>query len=479
MPADVDNTPFRIAIPSGVSTFTIKVPHHYLRSTRKFFFNQLELAPDFFSLEAEKLKLDADPDLDQTVETSVQVKITYMEPRTVYAPVYQNASTTTKTIDFIEKINEHFEKHKPDYAYTTPFFFDWIDASLNEEKEPKKYVPLVAHSYYNEPYYAVLHSDRLPASVRELDGVNNFLPPIGTMEAQASYQARIRLRMWMAPVSKVTFSSNMPFVTDLGFSYEQLGQSVKNQYHIVNDKSYWLPVAVGVRAPNTTITKTDVRITVSAASTHLINRINKISVTKRDWLDDGKLYPHLSELFSQTSRYNNTIFSLGFNNAEKRYMFHFPVSDNVTVIISCQPELAMRLGFGAVTNIVRGMQAEPQMDRYSIYDAQKKALALVYDTGPLLCTLDQVSSNQTSGALDQFMAALYPHQSGILKMPQSVCSCAANAVHINAITQSSAAQVPITFRLLRIYDDEKVADFSWKNDAFIYGILQGICGQKV
>lgn len=126
------------------------------------------------------------------------------------------------------------------------------------------------------------------------------------------------------------------------------------------------------------------------------------------------------------------------------------------------------------------MQSLPQKEAEDgIVQAQRKALALVYDTGPIVCTLDQVASNTTSGTEDQFMAVLYPDVSGILSMPQSTCSCKANAVHLQVLTQSNAALVPITFRLLRIYDNEKSANFQWKNDAYVYGVLQGFVSHKL
>ena len=145
------------------------------------------------------------------------------------------------------------------------------------------------------------------------------------------------------------------------------------------------------------------------------------------------------------------------------------------MVLRCDPEFAHRLGFGSESLIMKGMQAAPQEDRLSISDAKKKALSVVFDTGPILCTLDQMSSNTTSGALDHYMAALYPHESGILSMPQSVCSCTSNLTPIHALTQASAANVPVTFRLLRIYEDQSISDFAWKCNAYIYGVLQGTC----
>ena len=122
------------------------------------------------------------------------------------------------------------------------------------------------------------------------------------------------------------------------------------------------------------------------------------------------------------------------------------------------------------------MKAAPQKDRYNTEDAKKRAVAVVFDTGPIICALDNVSSNTTSGSLYQTMAALYPHSAGTLSMPRPVCQCSvssaasAGATQISVNASAGASKFPVTFRLLRIYDDQSVADFSWKSNAYIYGV---------
>ena len=106
-------------------------------------------------------------------------------------------------------------------------------------------------------------------------------------------------------------------------------------------------------------------------------------------------------------------------------------------------------------------------------------MSVVFDTGPILCTLDQHSSNTTSGVNDEFMAALYPTQAGILSMPSNDCSSHSRLVKFHLTSQSSSAKPSIQFRLLRIYDNENIQDFLWKTGGIIYGLISGVPLEKV
>ena len=475
------STHFRIPILSGQSSFTVRVPHYYLQGgNRRFFFSQLHLAPDFFSLDAEKQKLDADPEMDRVLEMEVHVKINYGDPKTTYvSEPFNNSPSVKNTVDVVAAINNYFESKKPDFSHTTPLFMDWIDIMADKQTNLSETMPKMGVVYYNTQYNSADHLDFLPTSVRSLENTNNYMLPVGTMPSADAYQKRIRLRLWLAPYTKAVFSSEDPFTTDLGFTTEQLGNFHHKQYHLANDKPYYLPVMIAKKAPNETVTRSNFKMSVGSSTSSIPEKVTKIQMVKRDWLNNEKLGQELAERFNQTSRMTNTVFSFEYNKTNKKFLFHFPRSDAIGVVIQCSPDFAHRLGFGSETIIVKGMQALPQEERASITDAQKKAQTVVYDTGPLLCTLDQVSSNTTSGALDQVMAALYPQDSGTLSMPQSVCSCTSNMVHITPVTHASAALVPVSFRLLRIYEDQSIADFLWKCNAYIYGVLQGTCGKKV
>ena len=478
------NTHFRVPIASGESTFTIEIPQSYLQdSRRRFHFNELHLTPDYYSLEAEAMEIDADPEIERTSEWDVKVKISYSEPKTVYGSSYEHSPSLTKTSDLLAKLNAHFESKKPDFALTTPFFIDWIDTALQEDSLIDDYVPMMTNTYYGDDYDPATHFDALPLSVRNLEGVNNFLPPVGgTMPENLTYMARIRLRFWMAPYTKAVFSNVNIFSEDLAFPLLTLGTKTNNQIHLTNDKPHWLILAISEEAPKQAVSKVPFKLTLQASSTPIVSRIKHISMSQRHWLNNAKLAEILVEAFKQSSRECNVKFSLMFDTQDKTFKVSLPeAGDIMAVNIFCEAEFANRLGFGYQTYIGLGMKAAPQKDRYNTEDAKRRAVAVVFDTGPIICALDNVSSNTTSGSLYQTMAALYPDSAGTLSMPRPVCQCSvssaasAGAAQISVNARAGASKFPVTFRLLRIYDDQSVADFSWKSNAYIYGVLQGSC----
>jgi len=479
--------PFRIPIPSGHSAFTIPVPMNYIRSNppRRFFFNHLEIIPDFFSMEAEKLELDADPQLDKMVERDIVAKIYYSDPKTVYGIPYEHNASAWNTPNFLKHINKHFETHKPDFAYTTPVFIDWIDQVLERNEASKDYVPNQTLVFYGEDYDKAKHFDALPPSAREVDGANNFLPPVnGAMAPSSLYEQRIRLRLWMAPFTLAVFSNINLMSKGLGFKPEDLGVPKGRQMYLFNDSAYWKVVATAIEAPKIELAVNPFKLWLRASETTNTSRIKHVAMLQKDWLDNVKVGENLAEAFRQTSRSFNLIFSLSYNSTSKTFAINFPEdSSAVNVSIVCEPEFAHRLGYGYETLITKGMKAKPQKERHSVKDAHLSALSVVFDTGPIICQLDQVSSNTTSGLIDKTVASLYPHRSGTLRMPPMRCSCALQSpqgsqsfrVWINAHT--TEATYPVKFLLKRIYDDGSCLDFKWTSDAFVYGVLQGTCCQ--
>jgi hypothetical protein len=477
------STPFRIAIPNGHSGFTLKVPSHYVKDEppRRFYFSHLEVIPDFYSMEAEKLELDADPVMDTMVERDVQVKIHYKDPKGAYGLGYEHNAHAWNTLNLIKQINKHFETQKPNFAHTTPFFIDWIDKVLEENQTSKDYVPMQTLVYYNEEYDEAKHLNALPDSVRNVDGANNFLPPVSSaMKKMGSlFEERIRLRFWMAPFTVAVFSNINLFTNGLGFKYDDFGSKVSRQYHVVNDSAYW-KIAVAEVAPKLELAVNPFRLSMRAAESTNLSRIKHVSLVYRDWLNNTKVATTLQEAFKQSSRSFNVIFSLGYNTTTKTFAITFPeASSAVEVSILCDPEFSHRLGFGYGTLIVKGMEAKPQKERHSVKEAHLSALSVVYDTGPIICQLDNVSSNTTSGLTDKTVASLYPHRSGTLKMPRVYWECASqlrnasSAFSVQINRHSTGAFYPISFRLKRIYDDGSFADFKWTCDAFVHGSLQG------
>ncbi len=105
-------------------------------------------------------------------------------------------------------------------------------------------------------------------------------------------------------------------------------------------------------------------------------------------------------------------------------------------------------------------------------DLMNKCTSLCYDTGIVLCTLDQASSNATSGAMDYLMASLLPQSSGIMEMDK--CGLEELPGVFRNLPSGFGSRIPFKFQLLRIYDNQELPKFAWKRGAWIYGMLKGV-----
>ncbi len=477
-------THFRIAIPRGQSTFSIQVPHRYLEDQRRrFFFSQIHLVPNFYSLDAEKLALDADPAMDALTSRDFSVKIYYRDTKLIYGNEYINSTSLTKTVNLISAINQHFEDQKPAFAYTTPFFIDWVDTALMKSRgaDIKQIVTDGSDMYYGGDFDDTQYGNALPASARSIEGVNNFAIPWSATTGPDIFNKRIRLRLWLAPYTKAVFSNIQIFIEDLGFAPEQMGRSTSNQIHLSNSKPNWIVMAVAKEAPKEQFTKREFKMRVWMAGPYLNSKIKRITMTGRDWVDDTKLTQAVSEAVKECSYAFNTIFTFSFNMTEKRYVVTFPDTDLLTIHLVCDPEFSHRIGMGYDGLIVKGLKAEPQKDRMdNAQDAARRAAAVVFDTGPLACVLEDMASNTASQAVDEILTALYPTGWGTLSMSAPVCHCnlatsSSKAIALSANRYTGTAYASIAFRLLRLYDNQILSNFSWNHDGYIYGVLQGTC----
>ncbi len=95
---------------------------------------------------------------------------------------------------------------------------------------------------------------------------------------------------------------------------------------------------------------------------------------------------------------------------------------------------------------------------------------MCHDTGIVLCTLDQASSNATSGALDCYMGSLYPTSSGTMEMDPNERP---PGVVLLSPSGATSLKIPIQFQLLRIYDNRELRKFAWKDGDHVIGTLIG------
>ena len=78
---------------------------------------------------------------------NVQVKINHGDPKTIYSKdPFVNSTATVKTVDAIQAINAYFQDKKPEFAYTSPLFIDWVDIT-QANKPIEEYVPKMAKIY--------------------------------------------------------------------------------------------------------------------------------------------------------------------------------------------------------------------------------------------------------------------------------------------------------------------------------------------
>ena len=141
------------------------------------------------------------------------------------------------TIAFITRGNDYFESQKPEFAMQCPIFFDWVDHS-NTLRNYKMYANFAGILFYNEVYNMAKHTSDLPQLVVTMKGVNDLKITIKIMD-EAIALARFQYRLWVAPFTKITFSSNAPLL-DLGFTPAQFGQrTVFKQVKIINNMYHY------------------------------------------------------------------------------------------------------------------------------------------------------------------------------------------------------------------------------------------------
>ena len=470
--------PFRERIPANTSRFSIQIPH-LLAPKRLFHFNRLFLAPNLFNIEAQELKVEAKVE-DQMAVRSFVVNLTaqFPNPKALFIHPYNNKLQATDL--FINGVNSYFDSQKPDFAMQCPFFFDWVDLN-NSLHDYDTWAKLVGMVFYGELYDKAKHFGVLPQSVAGMEGVNDLKIPINTMSAVEA-MARLRYRLWVAPYTKITFSSDAPLL-DLGFTPEQFGsRTVLKQIEIINPTFRYRVWNVGVNMPSKVFSKWDFKMTVSPATTPINSNRYTVNMTPEKFNNSAKLAKVMIDVVKRLAADINVYLSLDYDPATSKFIFTFPTSDLVTLSLNLTDELCARLGYSGVIAITKGLTPQPEPTAATttgsappgkpVADVKKKVVAICYDTGLVICSLEQTSANTTSGIYDYYMASLFPHLSGTMQMAALNSSSLPPSTPV-PLTSGASTSVPLHFNLSRIYDNQQVADFAWKHDAFIYGELRG------
>ncbi len=104
---------------------------------------------------------------------------------------------------------------------------------------------------------------------------------------------------------------------------------------------------------------------------------------------------------------------------------------------------------------------------------ETRSRALGYDTGMIVVSNDGSRSTAMAGVYEQFMCSLYPTSTGTYEMSLLENCFTPIRMELPKFHNSANALVPVTFKLSRFLDDDRLVDLDWKNGAFISGMLRG------
>ena len=472
--------PFRSFLPAESSTFEVPVPLRYLDG-RKFHFENLSINPQLFNKAAAGYGVEAQEEGLVIYRSDVRLDCDYVgEKKNFFPSSYKPSSAVAKARDFVQEFNAFFEREKPDFMKKCPLFFDWTDLRIVDAEAD--YAVAAAKAYdqvwFNEAFSLDEHGNGLPESLKTMRGVNHLrYPADGKFSVAQMNEENFRIRLFVAPFVKATFSVLGP-LQELGFTASQFGeQSAKRQITIVNSEPFYTEFTA-LTAPKIELSSTVCTVNVLPAETAASSFSRTLEISAKDFKDNAALASQLNAKIGECADELNVNFSLKYNESEKKFLFSFPSSqDRIVLSLHLQkPELSLRLGYFHTNLIQKESEAHEVKDGgssgVSETDVFNKCKALCFDTGLVLCTLDQMSSNSTSGVLDACLASLFPHKSGVMRMTK-YRSCPPPGVVLTSFSGSSA-EVLFTFRLLRIYDNQEIRKFAWKDGAYVDGTLVGI-----
>ena len=472
--------PFRTFLPAESSTFEVPVPLRYLDG-RKFHFEHLSLNPQLLNRAAAGYGVEAEEEGLVFYRSDVRLVCDYVGDKKNFFPSsFKPSSTATTARNFVQEFNAFFESEKPDFMKRCPLFFDWTDLRIDDSSTD--YAVAAAKGYdavwFNETFSLEEHGNGLPDSLETMRGINHLqYPENGAFSVAQMNEEKFRVRLFVAPFVKVTFSVLGP-LQDLGFTASQFGeQSAKRQITIVNSEAFYTEFTA-LAAPKVELTSAVCTVNLYPAETSANSFSRTLEISAKDFKNNATLATLLNAKIQECAEELNVNFSLKYDEGEKKFLFSFPSStDHIVLSLFLQkPELPLRMGYFHTNLIQKESEAREMKDGgggvASETEAFNKCKALVYDTGMVLCTLDQMSSNTTCGVLDVCLASLFPRKSGVMKMAKYF-SCPPPGVVLTSFSGSSA-MVPFTFRLLRIYDNQEIGKFAWKEGAFVDGVLMGI-----
>jgi hypothetical protein len=459
--------PFRLAVPEGQSTFTLMLPREFVQD-RQFYFADLSLAPDYYNTKSAQEGMDTDQEMDAT--TTHQMYLTSLSNEERLFPDAYKLKQMTTIPNYVKEVNTFFENHKPEGIKHSVIFYDWIDTAQAESgMDLDEYIQATAPMLYDEEYNPAKHYNALPMSVRDLTKsypINNYLYPT---KRDPELDQRLRWRLWLGPNTWNEYSTDVQLKT-MGFSDDQIGKrKVRRQFIFSNGSQRYETMQADTFASGNFPTAT-ATIRVQTTEETFVSDPVTFTTTGRDSLKNTKIEEAVKKGLAILSEKSNFNVNLAYTEFTKTFNFTFPQNPNLKLTLNVSPELATMLGYDTKDKITQEDVPNPRPDSIDVKEAGELSRTLAFDTGLVIVEVENIASNTTSGISNQFMASLYPNESGILTLSSS-CYTPPTIKIPSFMTGSSV--VPVTFRLSRFIKDYVLTPLVWKTGAFVNGEFRG------
>lgn len=471
MPGNVTIS-FRSRIEAGENTFEVPIQRKFADDpNRQFGFESITLMPEYQNTQAFVYNMDPKTELETVTQHPIQLEI-------VYGANYYHKDTgktwsylTSQTLlgNLLKSINQYYDRNKPPGTLYPPVFFDWVHLmSFEEDTDIRMYPRETALEAYGEEFSEAKHGNWLPPSLQHMDEFNNCDFP--TMDND-EYLDNVRIRMWVAPNTTITFSNNeLPLA--MGFEKYQIPEkSKKGQVPFENKSIMEFQRYFAADVPLTNLHSDKIRGTkINAYTTNdfVLSPMGSLQTSKQRERYPEKVAEDYSKSIRNLAKSVNLVMNLEYDkDGTKKFKIVYPNNDNVAVKIYVPQNIMKQLGFDDSSGefITSKSVSIPIVGKLETEELEKKAIALVYDTGMVTIDLVEQHSQLSSHSGNTLMATLHPKKDGTLR--NRVYHGDVPRVHI------SGTNPDLKFAVYRFDDENRKMNLGWPVGAYIFGSLTG------
>lgn len=477
--------PFLQSLEPKQNKFGLKVPSHFVftkdNKPRKLFFSDLILTPEFYSMEAVRLNLDSNTELDSIVSFDLQFSFN-INP-TVYPKLpadghryilQKGTSMLPLPIETILKnINQHFSKLSviPELIQFPPIVFDWVSTSDPDYKSNAlrvRQMEKIGLVFYGEAFNSEIHENALPQRMRKLEFANNCRIPPFELD---NTKTRIRARICLAP-NTVVYFSNLYILLRLGFTENQV-EKFQKQYFIRNDSPLWKFIRAN-RVYDSDISLLplqvqDSKIHIQINDTKFTSKLYSFSMPRRKWYNLRNVFEKLSTLLEEMTLHSLIKIQCDLDIANDTIKFIFPPQNADSSIshmkIKCSTQFAKRLNYGPITEITPQTTLIPKL----VSSGEDWGKTLVYDTMAVMVSSDALrTSFDVNFTNETYLGLLLPCPDGTLKLSYN---CTEPLYLTLPSYELGSNVINISFRLSTFNPNGQMYSLEWNNASTLSGQL--------